>query len=56
MSQEDHDLLIRIEGKLDTALKDIKEQGDKIKFHDKVIYGFGGIILFLQFVAPFFHK
>ena len=50
MSQEDHDLLIRIETKLNTFCVEIKSLKSRVGWHDKFIYiGIGGIMV-IEFV------
>jgi hypothetical protein len=48
LNADDHDLLLRIDAKLDHIIDDVKEHDDRLKFHDKVIYGIGGALVIIE--------
>lgn len=47
---DDHDLLTRLETKLDKALEQIVDHETRLRWHEKVIYGLGGAVLLVQVI------
>ena len=55
-NENDHDILIEIRNDMKHVISKVKEHDDKFRFHDKIIYGFGGVVIFIQIVLPFFTR